>query len=97
MTFQEIIELTQKSRKKLVERKVKKYSKKINDYIKYAAKHGDVRTDFYLTYENSQVSYDAVQKLIKDFSERGYDIKIIYRRESGGTEGYYVRVSWSHY
>lgn len=97
MTFLEIIELTQRSRKKLVERKVKKYSKKINRCIKYAAKHGDVRADFYLTYENSQVSYDAAQKLTKDFSEQGYDIKIFWRREYGDIEGYYVRVSWSHY
>ena len=96
MTFKEIIELTQRSRKKLVERKVKKYSRKINDYIKYAAKHGDVRADFYLTYENSQVSYDVAQKLTKEFSEQGYNIEIFWRRDCGDMEGYYVRVSWSY-
>lgn len=96
MAFIEILGITQKNRKKLVERKVKKYSRKINNHIKYAAKHGDVRADFYLTYENSQVSYDAVQKLIKVFSEEGYDINIFWRRNCGKREGYYVRVNWAY-
>lgn len=97
MTFLEIMGLTQKSRKKLVDRKVKKYSKKINNCIKCAAKHGDVRADFYLTYENSQVSYDAVKEVEEVFSKQGYDIKIFWKRIFGKKEGYYVRVSWWHY
>ena len=95
MTFEEVRELTQKSREKLVRRKVKKYSRKINDYIKYAAKQGDVRADFCLTSENSQVSYDAVKEVEEVFSKQGYTIKISWKKTWGGiTDGYYVRVRW---
>ena len=95
MTIEKIRKLTCTSREKLVDRKVKKYSRKINQHIKAAAKQGDMRADFYLTTENSQISYDAVKEVKEVFSKQGYTIEIFWKKTWGGTvEGYYVRVRW---
>ena len=82
------IELIQKRTKKGFLRQQKKYIKNINKAIKYNAKHGKSYIEVSLS--EPFVNSNFVDKIIKMYEERGFEVEKCERAYSGE----YLLIKW---